>query len=144
MVTPSQTVTPLRLAVKELAGILEELTKLAVAAVGFSYLVGLLVVNIYLWGLGTSEFDLLKIRFVYTGAIVLVWLLLTMFLLGMFVAIETASRDEPVAGNRILRQFQLLLQKRGGGPLSQCFWQSCAFAIHCGLRTGCSLATIGR
>lgn len=50
---------------------LDNLTKAAAVLVGSLYVVGVLATNTYLYSLGVTDFSLLKARYIYTGALAL-------------------------------------------------------------------------
>src|SRR5437868_4560648 len=73
-----------------------------------SYIVKLVVVNAYLWSIDANgEFSLLKIRFVYTGAVILAWFFLTLLLVTLAYVSTTLPEDEP------LPQFPTIWQRIG-------------------------------
>ena len=90
---------------------IELITKSAAVALAVCYLVGLLVVNIYLWSLGISEFSLLKVRFVYTGAVVLIWLSASLILSVLAVLIASVSKEAEVE-HVWVRRLQRLMYRR--------------------------------
>jgi hypothetical protein len=96
----------------------EQLAKLFGAVAIILYVVGLFAVNSYLYGLGASDFSLTRTRFIYTGAITLAALAITILLPVMaiiqFIGGLNSERSQPSGrdsslGYRLWRFGQFLL-----------------------------------
>jgi hypothetical protein len=82
----------------------ERIGKIGAALAGLLYATGLLTVNAYLYQLGISEFDLLKAKYIYTGALVLspiVFCTLAPFFAVHMYRSERAKKSDPSPKSRI-------------------------------------------
>lgn len=102
----------------------ELVSKLGALAIAASYLTGLLIVNIYLWGIGISQFSLLKVRFIYTGAVALLWLFLSIFLIGLAAFIQTLPNEDLPHPFSLVRRIQMLIDRPRWLP-SVLIWLTC-------------------
>jgi hypothetical protein len=89
---------------------IERLAKILGAATITLYIVGLLGVNTYLFGLGASDFNLTRVRFVYTGVLTMSVLALTYF--GPRGAVQILKHRAPIDSKSRAPLYKLYLWSR--------------------------------
>ena len=89
---------------------LDTLTKMTAATIGLFYVTGLLAVNADLNFYGVTDFDLLRARYIYTGALVFGYLIVAFFM--AVIAMPLLKGIEAGRGNELKHKWMTKLFRR--------------------------------